>query len=253
MDYTLLDWPTSAKIHNCRIWPRQPVDTHSLFPLVRRISSRLTPVLGRSPLSANHISLLSLALGLAASWSIVYDEYRMTVIGGFLMVGCYVLDNCDGEIARLKGQSSQFGRRLDNFVDWAVDTALFIALGVGVAGSSGQEIWAWMGWSAAMGSTINYAIGSIAEERQLESGGAGEDVTAAGKPGQPGQLVQSPPETIGQWLMHVFRELSRADFCFILLGLALFGYAWVLLPLAAVGAHAFWAVHLLPGARERRV
>ncbi len=223
------------------------MDTYSLFPLVRRISSRLTPILGRSPLSANHISLLSLALGLAAAWSIVYDEYLMTVIGGFLMVGCYVLDNCDGEVARLKGQCSQFGRRLDNFVDWAVDTALFIALGVGVAGSSGQEIWAWMGWSAAVGSTINYAIGSIAEERRMISSGSGEDVPAAEKSGR------SPPETIGQWLMHVFRELSRADFCFILLGLALFGYAWVLLPLAAVGAHAFWIVHLFPGARERRV
>ncbi len=223
------------------------MDIYSLFPLVRRISSRLTPLLGRSPLSANHISFLSLALGLAAAWSIVYDEYLMTVIGGFLMVGCYVLDNCDGEIARLKGQSSQFGRRLDNFVDWAVDTALFAALGVGVAGSSGQEVWAWMGWSAAIGSTINYIIGSIAEERQMKSNAAGKNVAAAEKPGR------TPPETIGQWLMHIFRELSRADFCFILLGLALFGYAWVLLPLAAAGAHAFWAVHLLPGAGERNV
>ncbi len=223
------------------------MDTYSFFPLVRRISSRLTPLLERSPLSANHISLLSLAFGLAAAWSVIYDEYWMTVIGGFLMVGCYVLDNCDGEIARLKGQSSQFGRRLDNFVDWAVDTALFVALGIGVAGSSGQEIWAWMGWSAAMGSTINYAIGSIAEERQVKSGAGGGDVQAAGNPGR------TPPETAGQWVMHVFRELSRADFCFILLGLALFGYAWVLLPFAAVGAHAFWIVHLLPGARERRV
>ncbi len=223
------------------------VNAYSLFPLVRHISLRLSPVLGRSPFSANQISYLSLVLGLAAAWCMLYESYWIKVAGGILLVSCYILDNCDGEVARLKGQCSEYGRRLDNFVDWAVHTALFAALGVGVASSSGQDMWAWMGWIAALGSTINYIIGTIAEERQAKSGKTDHDIPADEEPEQP------PPENIGQWLMYAFRELSRADFCFILLGLTLFGITWVLLPLGAVGAQAFWVVHLLPGARERHV
>ena len=32
----------------------------------------------------------------------------------------YVLDNCDGEIARLKDQCSTFGMWFDTLVDWIV-------------------------------------------------------------------------------------------------------------------------------------
>ncbi len=227
--------------------PTASISAYRLFPLVRHISARLSPVLGRSPFSANQVSYLSLVLGLGAAWCMLYESYWINVIGGVLMVLCYILDNCDGEVARIKGQCSEYGRRLDNFIDWAVHTALFAALGIGVAESSGQDIWAWMGWAAALGSSINYIIGTVAEEQRAKAGITSEDIPV------PEEHDSPPPENIGQWLMYAFRELSRADFCFILLGLSLFGVAWVLLPLGAVGAQVFWVVHLLPGARERHV
>ena len=38
--------------------------------------------------------------------------------GATFSVLCYVLDYCDGEIARPKGLSSKFGAAVDILVDW---------------------------------------------------------------------------------------------------------------------------------------
>ncbi len=220
-------------------------DRHSpsLFPLVRHISARLTPVLCRSSLSANQVTFISLLLGLGASWSFGVASRGLEILGGGLLVACYVLDNCDGEVARFKGQCSEFGRRFDNFVDWAVHTAFFAALGWGETQAGGQQVWLWLGGIAALGSTINYIIGTIAEERE-----SAKRQEAAAK-----ETPAKRPETWRQWIMFAFRELSRADFCFIVMGLAVFGQTWILLPFGAIGAQAFWAVHLAPGAREYHV
>jgi hypothetical protein len=61
------------------------------------------------------------------------------------------------------------------------------------------------------------------------------------------------PEGWRQWAVYTFRELFRADFCFIVLGLAFFDAVWILLPLGAVGAQVFWAAQLIKGARDYHV
>ena len=222
------------------------------FPLVRHLSARLTPMLARLPVTANQITLASLLFGLGASGCMALASWPAAIVGGVFLVVSYVLDNCDGEIARLKGQSSEFGRRFDNFVDWAVHTAFFAALGWGSEMATGEKVWLWLGAIAAAGSTINYVIGTLAEERvavrrlRMENPSVPpvHDIAASTDP---------RPERWWQWITFAFRELSRADFCFIVLVLAAFDLTWVLLPLGAVGAHAFWIAHLLPDARKYHV
>lgn len=219
-----------------------------LFPLIRHLSSRTTPLLARTPLSANQITAISLMIGLGASWCMAVPGQMTAVAGAALLIACYVLDNCDGEIARLKGQSSEFGRRFDNFVDWAVHTAFFACLGIGASQNGGSEFWLWCGWAAAIGSTINFIIGTIAEER--------ERIARERSPAPAAQASPAAPPPLDGWydhLMHAFRELSRADFCFIVLFLSAFDAVWLLLPTGALGAQAFWIVHLLPDARQRHV
>jgi len=74
----------------------------SLFPLIRFLSPPLTRILVKTPISANQVTTLSLFSGVAAAWFFAASDHRSVVIGAFLFVGCYVLDNCDGEVARLK-------------------------------------------------------------------------------------------------------------------------------------------------------
>jgi hypothetical protein len=54
-------------------------------------------------------------------------------------------------------------------------------------------------------------------------------------------------------VVFAFRELTRADFCFIVLALVLFDVVWVLLPAAAVGAQVYWLTRFSGGAGDYRV
>ncbi len=216
----------------------------AVFPLVRHLSRRLTPVLARLPVTANYITVAALASGLASAWLMTWQTKVATISGAVVLVLSYVLDNCDGEIARLKQLSSEFGRKFDTFVDWLVHAVFFAALGWGVSRQSGLEIWWWLGLTAAAGATINYALVLFLEFRDRLSQPAQQPVAAAFK---------ARPKNWVEWLIYAFRELARADFCFVVLLFACFDAIQVLLPLAALGAQLYWLSLLVAKARGDRV
>lgn len=168
------------------------------------------------------------------------------VAGGILMTLCYVFDNCDGEIARQKQQSSMFGEKYDTFVDWVVHAAFFAALGVAVTRETGNVIWLWLGVAAAAGGSINYLISLVTDYRAAHTA-------------EPNQTLdkQSPsydqPEGWNQWLVFIFRELFRADFCFVALILGLMDAMWLLLPAGALGAQIYWLILFTKSARNFHV
>ena len=116
-----------------------------LLPLIRHLSARMTPLLARLPVTPNQITSVSMLVGLGAAWCLYRGGYGNGVAAAALFIIRYVLDNCDGEIARLKGLSSNFGMYYDTFVDWAAHSAFFFALGIGYGRVAGNEVWMWMG------------------------------------------------------------------------------------------------------------
>lgn len=210
----------------------------SVFPLVRYLSSRATPVLMRLPVSANQVTAASLISGLMAAWCLAVNAQ---IAAALLLIATYVLDNCDGEVARGKNQCSEFGKRFDSFVDWVVHTTFFLGLGYGVAAQSQSDIWAWLGYVAAIGGTINYALGQYLDTRDAKA--------AQGKPPQP----HHQPQGAFEWAVFIFRELTRADFCFLVLLLALADGLWLLLPAGAIGAQVYWGLQFLSFARRFHV
>jgi len=221
----------------------------AVFPVIRHISRRVTPWLAQLPLTANHITAVSMVFGLAAAGCMAAGARQAAIIGALLLVVDYVLDNCDGEIARLKNQCSEFGRRFDSFVDWIVHACFFAALGLGVGHTTGDDIWIWLGGIAALGATINYLLAVVLERRGGHSDSAPPDRVSGTEPSPAAKM----PTGLVEWFIFVFRELSRADFCFIVLVLALLDAVWVLLPLAAVGAQVYWMTQCIRGARAFHV
>ena len=126
-----------------------------LFPLVRHLSQRVTPLLVRLPISANQLTAATIVAGLACGWAMKQGSRAWALWGALFLFAAYVFDNCDGEVARLKNQSSEFGRRFDNLADWLVHLVFFAALGIGVYRASGETLWLWLGGAAAVGTTIN--------------------------------------------------------------------------------------------------
>ena len=199
-------------------------------------------------MSANQITAVSLLAGVASGWCMMQGERTWAIVGGLFLVLSYVLDNCDGEIARLKNQSSRFGMHFDNFVDSAVHTVFFAALGVGIRKTTGQDIWLWLGWIAAAGCAINYVISIIVDARDRVADQRPGGSTGRGAADQP-----RTPRRRREWFVFAFREFARADFCFIVLALAVFDLTWALLPAAAAGAHVYWATRFVRGAGQYHV
>ena len=217
------------------------------FPLMRHLSVRCTPLLARLPVTANHITAASIFTGLGCGWVLTHPGWGWQLAGAALLFVCYVLDNCDGEIAVLKNQCSEFGRRFDDFADAVVHSAFFIGLGIGTMRATGEDLWLWLGLIAAAGATFNYFI---VVAREIVARMRPPPEATRGKVRQSAPSGPVRPEGAGQWALFIFRESFRADFCIIVLALALIGHTWLLLPAAAVGAQVYWVTHFCKAARK---
>ena len=151
-----------------------------------------------------------------------------------------MLDNCDGEVARAKNQASEFGENFDTFVDWVVHAGFFSALGIQVMEATGNLYWLWLGLISSIGCSINYFIGIILDLKIKENI---DRSTVAHDGGNIDQKIKiNDPK---QYLIFIFRELFRADFCFLVLALTIFDITWLLLPATAVGAQIYWIMRFL--------
>ena len=126
------------------------------FPVIRYFSSKVTPALLYLPVSANNLTFLALTTGGVACWMFTFQDRNTQLVGAFLFSLSYLLDNCDGEVARAKNQSSKFGDRFDTFVDWIVHACFFSAVGFQVMETTGEAFWLWLGFVSSLGCSINY-------------------------------------------------------------------------------------------------
>ena len=212
-----------------------------LFPLVRHLSYRLTPILLKTSITPNQITAVSLSLGLLCAVCFITGNHIAGIFGALLMTASYTFDNCDGEVARTKNMSSEFGAKFDDMSDWMVDASFFAALGYGTSQVMEQPFWFWFGCAAAAGAFIDYVVDLFyhAKNEEKEDALSREEVATEGK----------KPEDTLDWIIYIFHKLSRADFCIIVLVLAVFNITWILLPFAAIGAQVYWITDLFDRAR----
>jgi len=226
-------------------WPRPdlPKPPERLFPLIRHLSWRLTPVFIRLKFNANTITIFSLVSGLCAGLLLAQGTQTSSIYGAIAFALAYLLDNCDGEVARATGNISRLGARLDDIADWLVDAAFFAGLGIGVAVMRGADIWMWLGFAAAAGGTIDSAIKLFRTRDEIPEQTGDREAT-------PMFVKESRvPKDLTDWVFLFYQKLSRADFWLIVLVLVVIGWQWVLLPLAAIGAQIYWISGLSPRAR----
>ena len=212
----------------------------SLFPLIRHLSYWATKLLYKTPATPNHITAVSLAFGVAAAWMFLNPSYYSGLTGAVFFLVCYLLDNSDGEIARMKNLPSDFGQRFDTFVDWVVHAALFLAFGLFDHGTDRPRHLAMVRDSAAAGGTINYILDTL------------RDTSTKLFEGQERMVEDGPSDSKTDQTAYASRVI-RTDFCFIVLGLALFNSTWLLVPAAAIGAQLYWMLQFAKGFRRHHV
>jgi hypothetical protein len=89
------------------------VDLHFFRPIGIRIARALQP----TGISADQVTLWSLVIGLVAGHLFAYRDPWTNLIGFGLFIVSDVFDSADGQLARLRGTSTRFGRALDGIND----------------------------------------------------------------------------------------------------------------------------------------
>ena len=185
----------------------------------------LSKILVHTSLSPNAVSLVSIAVGVAAAPLFATGHF---ILGALVLQLCAVVDCVDGDLARALFKQSALGKWLDIGGDQVVHFSVFLGIAVGVARSNAQVPALALGISAALGVLLCFPI--------IIRG------------------LRQPTEQRGYILAKLMDSAANRDFTVLLLLLALIGRMDLFLWMAGIGIHVFWiALLLLQNASARRV
>ncbi|MCZ6625254.1 MAG: CDP-alcohol phosphatidyltransferase family protein, partial [Deltaproteobacteria bacterium] len=94
----------------------------------RPISVQFSRQLAKLDITPNQISVFSFLCSLLAAGLFALGGYPALLLGGVLAQFASIIDGCDGEVARLKYQRSDFGGWFDAVLDRYADAFLLFGL-----------------------------------------------------------------------------------------------------------------------------
>lgn len=165
------------------------VDLHFFRPLGFRLARSLAPTRA----TPDQVTVASLIVGLAAGHLLVYDSPLLNAAGVLLFVVSDVFDSADGQLARMRGTSTRFGRILDGVADNLrfINLYLHLLVRVALAGSA----WEAVALAALAGASHSFQSAAVDFMRQayLHLGaGRGSELDL------PEAANRTEPRTLGQ-------------------------------------------------------
>jgi hypothetical protein len=172
------------------------IDLHFFRPLGVRVARRLLP----TRVSADQVTLACTVLGLVAGHLFFYDSRALNVLGLALFVLSDVLDSADGQLARLRGASTRFGRMLDGLSDNLRFINLYLNLMARliVAGWPGADAFA-LALAAGVSHSLQSAAVDFARQAWLFF------VTGGGEL----DLPETAPAPSGPWYRRLVQRIYR--------------------------------------------
>ena len=125
-----------------------PVSRYLNRPISVMFSRRLT----KFDITPNQISLFSFLCSVLAAGLFALGGYFTLLLGGVLAQFASIIDGCDGEVARLKFQSSDYGGWFDAVLDRYADALLLFGLTWHVYLNTPTPLVLWIGFAAIIGS-----------------------------------------------------------------------------------------------------
>lgn len=143
--------------------------------LNRPLSLRITKYIINTGITPIKISFLSFFLSLIACIAFLLDKYIYLLFGGLLAQASSIIDGCDGEISRLKLQSSKFGAWLDAVLDRYSDAFLLFGLTMYAYNPANPSPILFTGFFAIIGSFVkSYMADKYDQFMQKEFSRSGE-------------------------------------------------------------------------------
>jgi phosphatidylglycerophosphate synthase len=204
----------------------------------RRVSIPISHQLIKFPITPNMVSLFTLVLSLAAGVCFAAGGYGNCLAGAVLGVVTSILDGCDGEVARLKLQVSDFGCWMDTICDYLYYIVTFAGITIGLMRSKGDPSVA--GWGVAIfaGAILTFIMAGIGRKRMSGS-----------RPEHYLEVWQKNAERRSAGLlMKLGRQtefiVRRCFLPYLVLFLAVFNLTPLFIYMAAFGANVAWIISL---------
>ncbi|UCC95038.1 MAG: CDP-alcohol phosphatidyltransferase family protein [Candidatus Omnitrophota bacterium] len=163
--------------------------------LARFLSIRIALFLKDFNISPNQLTLISFFVGASSAASFSVGQMPFNVLGVFLFLLSYLLDFIDGDVARLKNQTSQFGEWLDAVTGKVESVLLILGICLGqMRCGSPQLIWL-LGFITIsgyyVGQSLMYKNSILYYKRALkETSLAKEDFLASAPPKKKKSIVR---------------------------------------------------------------
>ena len=190
----------------------------------RRLSPAVTRLLLPTSVTPNAVTVAGTAIGVAGGLLVGSEGAAGIILGVVCLLASGVLDCSDGELARLRGESSRLGHVLDVAGDTLVAVALLAGIVLHLAGA-GQ----FPGWPALLALSLGVVGGFTV-------------ITLS-------EATEARRHRVACWenrvLDGVLGPLTTRDWYVFPVAFALAGRLAWLVPAAAVGAHIFWLVTLV--------
>jgi phosphatidylglycerophosphate synthase len=218
-------------------WLLKPTD--GLFARMnRRVSIPISRSIVHLPITPNMVTFFTLWVSFGAGLFFAHGGYWATLFGAFLSVAASILDGCDGEVARLKLQVTDFGCWLETVCDYLYYVFVFGGMIIGFSRSMGTKFA--LTWGAML------IFGAIAS---FLSVGFARHHFAAGRPeaflsiwqGKAERRRSNPLLFLGRYTEFIIRRcfLPYAFLGFALLNILPVAFVW-----AAIGSNIVWPIAL---------
>ncbi|MBI4397957.1 MAG: CDP-alcohol phosphatidyltransferase family protein [Candidatus Omnitrophica bacterium] len=123
--------------------------------IVRDAALYVTWLFLHTQITANQVTLLSLAVGLLSALFCIIPNPGGFLLGALFLQTWYLLDHVDGQVARYRGSSSLTGVFFDYVTHYVVHSFVFLGLGIGAYLCHGREIFLLLGFFAALFMAFN--------------------------------------------------------------------------------------------------
>jgi phosphatidylglycerophosphate synthase len=106
-------------------------------------------------LKSNTITLLSFLAGIFGGILFIKSSF---ILGGIFFFIFYLFDNIDGEIARYRHSSSQFGYWLDTTIGHFLYPVFFLTVGVGIFNQTSEVLYLFLGSISAISKLLERSV-----------------------------------------------------------------------------------------------
>jgi len=134
---------------------KKPSDGPVSRYLNRPLSFIISKYFVKTDITSNQISFFSFLLSLIASAFFLLGDYMALATGGIIVQIASIIDGCDGEVARLKHQESDFGGWFDAVLDRYADAFILLGLTCYTLVTGYDFLSLFVGFMAIIGSFMN--------------------------------------------------------------------------------------------------